>query len=78
MNCYKIGSYVDGCGNSNRKSCRKVLFKLEPGYIYYENCIKCSNKLGIIFDSDEYFYPEYMKYTPDLQDLLNNNLLNLN
>ena len=39
MNCYKIGSYVDDCGNSNRKSCRKVLFKLEPGYIYYENCM---------------------------------------
>ena len=56
LNCDKIGSYVDDCGISNRKSCRKVLFKWEPLKIFYENCINCCNKLGIIFDSHSYIF----------------------
>ena len=41
---------------SNRKSCRKVLFEWEPGYIYYENCM-FKTLLKILFLTTFYVKP---------------------
>lgn len=44
--CNKLGKYFyEDC--ENKKKCRKELFEIEPGYFYYDYCIKCSKKLNV-------------------------------
>lgn len=56
--CYFFATYCLKCNNlgksylyedcNNKKNCRKELFEVEPGYFYYEHCLKCSKKLNVL------------------------------
>jgi hypothetical protein len=63
MRCDVTGKYIhcDYCENTptSKASCRKILFEIGPGCIYYEKCIDCCKKLKIKFDRSRHFYSEY-------------------
>ena len=63
MRCDVTGKYIHcgDCGNTptSKASCRKILFEIGPGCIYYQNCIDCCKKLKIEFDRSRHFYSEY-------------------
>ncbi len=52
-----MGKYVEDC--QKKKNCRKKLFEIEPGYVYFENCNKCSKKLKMEFKNIPYCYSMY-------------------
>lgn len=57
LNCNSMGKYVEDC--QKKKNCRKKLFEIEPGYVYFENCNKCSKKLKKEFKNIPYCYSMY-------------------
>ena len=58
LNCVETGKHFHYKDCGDKKSCRKELFKFEPGFAFYDYCIGCSRKLNTKFNKDEYFYLE--------------------